>query len=165
MAMCVITPATSATASAAPIVIEGESLVPGATVTQGTASAQANCCGVSWSGGKQLFFRATAAGAEAGQASLSHAISLPAGQQLYDVTIVWTVAPDYGIARISFFGHTQEPRLYGYSPQVGLQTVDHGTVYFNGPTTFTLWVYSKEAASTGYYAGIDKIVITPVAGG
>jgi hypothetical protein len=134
--------------------VEAEQLLPAVAATA-PVEAQGNCCGVSWSGGGQLWFRPTSAGNH-----VTVAFTVPS-DGTYALSSVQTQAPDYGITTLGLDGTT-----------VGGQPVDGyhaGGVVITAPNDdgqrtltagrhlLTLTVTGKNAAATNYLAGLDYV--------
>lgn len=134
--------------------VEGESM----HVVSSTApvDVQGNCCGISWSGGAQLWFHAGKAG---DQAVLSFDVST-AGT--YDLSSVFTQARDYGIVTMAIDGNAVGSAFDGYhSPNVVVTgPIDEGQVNLSAGThTLTLTVTGKNASSTNYLVGLDYLAL------
>jgi hypothetical protein len=133
-------------------VFEAESLLPAVEATA-PADAQSNCCGIRWSGGAQVWFRASDA-----DQRFTVAFDVPKAGT-YDLSTVLTKAPDYGIHTLSVDGQRIGEPFDGYDPTgVSTQEVNYGTVQLDeGRHTLTLTVTGKNAASRGFFAGVDLI--------
>lgn len=139
--------------------IEGESLLP-ATSSTVDAVSQGNCCGVSWSGGAQLWLK----GAKTGDTA-TFAFSLPTAGS-YRIGAVLTKAVDYGIVQLSIDGAAAGAAFDGYQASgVGTQTVSLGTRQLAaGKHTLTMTLTGKNAAATNYLAGLDLLSFTAAGG-
>ncbi|MEV7268560.1 family 43 glycosylhydrolase [Micromonospora aurantiaca] len=139
-----------------PVRFEAESLaVVSATAPVG---AQTDCCGVSWSGGRQLWFR----GARAGDAVTLTLPSVPAGQ--YDLGAVLTRAGDYGTLRFAVDGVAVGQLFDGYAGAVQRTgAVPLGSVSLTAGThRLTVTVTGRSASSTGFFAGLDTVTLRRV---
>jgi hypothetical protein len=135
---------------------EAESLLP-ATDATAPVQAQDNCCGITWSGNRQLWFRAAKAGDR-------FTLAVPVAQAgRYDLSAVLTQAPDYGIVRFAVDGVTVGQLFDGYRSggvavtgpvQLGSATLTEGT------HRLTVTVPGRNPASAGWFAGIDTLSLT-----
>ncbi|GIF76060.1 family 43 glycosylhydrolase [Asanoa siamensis] len=137
--------------------LEAEALLP-AVSASAPVEAQPNCCGVAWSAGRQLWFRAVRAGDAV-------TVSLPAvtpGQ--YDLGAVLTRGPDYGHVRFAIDGVAVGQLFEGYAASVQRTgAVPLGSVSLAaGPHRLTVTVTGRHAASTGFFAGIDTVSLRRV---
>ncbi|WP_163506892.1 hypothetical protein [Fodinicola acaciae] len=147
-------PAAAATSTST----EGEALVPGATPFQATATVQS---GSIWSGGKQMLVKVDSGQT---QGMISNTISLPSpSAAAYHVTALLTTGPNYGVVELKFGGHGGN-YFDAYSPTTAVKTVEFTDVVVfpgsNSTTVLSVLVASKNAASSGYNAGLDKITMT-----
>ncbi|MEV0326997.1 family 43 glycosylhydrolase [Micromonospora echinospora] len=130
------------------------------TVTSSTApvEAQANCCGVAWSAGRQLWLRA----ARAGDSVTVTLPSVPAGQ--YDLGAMLTRAADYGTLRFAVDGVAVGQLFDGYAPTVRrVEAVPLGSASLTAGThRLTVTVTGRSASSTGFFAGLDTIALRRV---
>lgn len=133
-------------------VFEAESLLPPTEATA-DARAQNNCCGIRWSGDAQLWFLARSAGQH-----FTVAFDVP-NAGTYDLSSVFTKAPDYGIHTLSIDGQRVGEPFDGYDPAgVTTQRVNYGAIQLEeGRHTVTLTVTGKNANSRGFFAGVDLI--------
>ncbi len=139
--------------SGATVRLEAEDLeVLGATAPY---ERQGNCCGVSWSGGAQLWFRPPGADNE-----ITVAVEAPAAGE-YALGAVFTQAPDYGTVEVLVNGAVVGEPVDGYRPQgVGTLAVDLGTVELTeGQNEVTFRVTGRHASSTGFLAGVDYLTL------
>lgn len=135
---------------------EAESLLPATETTAGDAAvAQGNCCGASWSGAQQIWFQAHHAGSH-----FSVTFSVPQGGT-YDLSEMYTRARDYGVHTLAVDGSAVGAPVEGYSPDlIGDTTASFGPVTLTrGSHTFTWTVTGKNAASSGFFAGIDVVAL------
>lgn len=132
--------------------VEGESMLPADSSTA-PVQAQGNCCGVSWSGGAQLWFRAGAAGDTA-----TMSFSVPTSGS-YDLSAVLTQAIDYGIVELAVDGTTVGEPFDGFNQ--GVRTADPvslGSLDLDaGEHQLTLTVTGRNSAATGFLAGLDLL--------
>ncbi|WP_208875264.1 DUF2961 domain-containing protein [Streptomyces armeniacus] len=137
------------------LVHEAEDLLPPVSA-DAPVEAQANCCGVVWSGDAQLWFRATKADQQ-----VTVEFSVPR-DGTYDLATVLTKAPDYGNAAFGVDGEALGDAFRGYDPKVGkTDWVDLGNRKLaKGKHRLTLTVTGKDADATGYLAGLDAIRTT-----
>lgn len=132
--------------------IEAESLLP-AKDADAPVEAQGNCCGITWSGNAQLWFRPTAA---------NHHVTLDVTVPTtgtYDLSAVQTRAGDYGVNTLAVDG-TQVGEAYdAYDNGVALSApLSYGSVRLTaGHHDVTLTVTGKNASSSGYLAGVDYL--------
>ncbi|GAA1516635.1 hypothetical protein GCM10009827_034280 [Dactylosporangium maewongense] len=150
-------PAGPARAADAPVKLEAESLLPAVSATA-PVEAQPDCCGVTWSGGRQLWFRAARAGDTV-------TVTLPAvtpGQ--YDLGGALTRAADYGTLRFAVDGVAVGQLFDGYAPSVQRTgAVPLGSVALTAGThRFTVTVTGRAPASSGFFAGLDTITLQRV---
>ena len=132
---------------------EVEELLP---PTQSTAPAlrQGNCCGASWSGNEQVWFQADGAGD-----SFTVELQVPR-TGTYAVSALQSRAADYGITQLAIDGTATSGSFDGYGPPPGVTVAraDYGTVELTeGTHSVRFTVTGKNAASTGYFAGIDLL--------
>jgi hypothetical protein len=138
-------------------VLEAESLLPPIEATA-PVDAQSNCCGIRWSNGAQAWFRA-------GSANQHFTVAFDVAKAgTYDLSAVFTKAPDYGIHTLSIDGQRAGEPFDGYDPAgVSTQRVSYGALQLSeGRHTLTLTVTGKNAASRGYFAGVDLIELKSV---
>jgi hypothetical protein len=147
---------TSAPASATTgntLTLEGESLLP-AQQSSAPAVNQGNCCGVTWSNNAQIWFQADGAGD-----AFTVRFDVPQ-DGTYDLSAVYTQAIDYGITTLALDGETIGEPFDGYhAPNVVIAPpVDYGAVQLSaGEHTFTWTVTGRNAASRGFFAGVDVL--------
>jgi len=150
------TPSTQVSATTGDTVrLEAESLLPPLSSTA-PALAQGNCCGISWSGGAQLWFQ----GAKPGD-QVTVAFSVP-NTASYDLQTVQTKARDYGINTLAVDGKPVGTAFDAYnSPNVTVTPpIDEGQVALAaGRHTLTLTVTGKNPAAVGYFAGLDYLTL------
>lgn len=153
----------AAPAGGAPTWAEAETLTTSQPAGQNVAlGPQANCCGVSWSGGQQLVFQGTAA-----NQSFSVQFNAPTAGN-YEMAANLTTAPDYGIVTMAIDGKpvtiNGNAQFDGYTTSVATRYSDLGTAYLTkGTHTLTETVVGTNPATTGlrYMAGIDYLVYRP----
>jgi hypothetical protein len=131
---------------------EAESLLPPVEATA-PASSQSNCCGVRWSGDAQLWFPANRA-----DQRVTVAFEVPQAGT-YDLSAVFSKAPDYGIHTLSVDGEVVGEPFDGYAAGgVSTQEVGYGALPLSaGRHSLTVTVTGKNAEATGYFAGVDVI--------
>jgi hypothetical protein len=143
-------------AAETPVRVEAEQLLPAVSATA-PVQAQDNCCGVSWSAGQQLWFRAT----QPGDQVTVTLPAVPAGQ--YDLGAVLTQAPDYGMLRFAIDGVAIGQLFDGYADQVRRTgAVPLGSAMLSGSHQLTVTVTGRNPASTGFFAGLDTISLRRV---
>lgn len=132
--------------------IEAESLLPPVSATA-PAVVQGDCCGVSWSGGAQLWFQAAKAGDQ-----VTVAFTAPTtGSD--DLQVVQTKARDYGINAIAVDGKSVGSPFDAYNPTVAAPTDEGQLPLTAGRHTLTLTVTGKNPAAAGYLAGLDYLTL------
>ncbi|TDE09671.1 DUF2961 domain-containing protein [Jiangella asiatica] len=134
--------------------VEGESLLPAVSATA-PIEAQGNCCGVSWSGGAQLWFRADSAD---DAAVLSFDVPT-AGT--YDASAVLTQAADYGVVRLSVDGGLVGAAFDGYNDGVRVaDPVSLGSLTLSaGQHELALTLTGRNASATGFLVGLDQLLL------
>ncbi|MFC8731116.1 DUF2961 domain-containing protein [Luteimicrobium sp. NPDC057192] len=135
--------------------VEGESLLP-AVAADALVEAQGNCCGVTWSGDRQLWFH----GAKAGDA-VTLRLDVPRAGT-YDVSAVMTQAVDYAVAQVALDGKDLGDAVDNYRASgVGVTTRPLGSVQLSeGEHTLTLTAVGKNAKATSYMIGLDTVNLT-----
>ncbi|MBN1851148.1 MAG: DUF2961 domain-containing protein [Pirellulales bacterium] len=87
--------------------------------------------------------------------------SIPAGR--YEVALFVITSWDYGICRWSFGGVPRTEPIDGHTQTIGMKSVPAGQVTLpEGTKILTVEAVGKSGYSTGYYAGLDAIVLRPV---
>ncbi|MFG3556117.1 hypothetical protein ACGGAQ_17225 [Micromonospora sp. NPDC047557] len=147
------------------VTVEAESLVAGARIespakTAAAVGAQENCCDVTWSGDKQLFFTGLAPGDR-----VSVTVELPA-DALWRFSTRRTTSFDYANTIWQVDGVQLGGTFFGFTPNVVLQDfTDVGTVRLGpGRHTLTLVAVGKTQGFDRYFAGVDQIRFTEVTG-
>ncbi|WP_084022590.1 LamG-like jellyroll fold domain-containing protein [Amycolatopsis thermoflava] len=127
-----------------------------------TVGAQGNCCGLSWSGGKQLWFQGNAAGQ-----SFTLTLNAPTTAN-YDLAVNLTKAPDYGKLTFTLDGKSlglpSATPVDAYSSTVVTRYQSLGGAYLTAGThTLKITVAGSNPSSTGsrYMAGIDNVFLRP----
>ncbi|MEV4120127.1 hypothetical protein [Micromonospora sp. NPDC049645] len=145
------------------VTVEAESLVEGAVVESPRKSGavvgvQPNCCGVTWSGDKQLFFQGLAIGDQ-----VTVTVQIPA-DGTWRFAAVRTTSFDYANTVFAIDGDQVGGAFLGFTPTVGkTEFLDVGTVRLTkGPHRVTLLVVGKTQGTNGYFAGIDEIRFTEI---
>ncbi|MFF5180892.1 hypothetical protein ACFY2Q_22920 [Micromonospora sp. NPDC000316] len=150
-------------APAAPrvVTIEAESLVDAAVVESPRKSgavvvAQPNCCAVTWSGDKQLFFQGLAVGDQ-----VTVTVQIPA-DGTWRFAAVRTTSFDYANTVFVIDGNQVGGAFLGFTPKVQkTEFQDVGTVRLTkGPHQVTLLVVGKTQGTNRYFAGVDEIRFT-----
>jgi hypothetical protein len=143
-------------------VIEGEALVPTAFASAGSIEVQPmQGFGGQWSGGAQLFWRAPAPVNEPirNWPNLRLRFEVQVGQP-YELTLLHTVAPDYGKFRVFLDGKIVTD-VDGWAPQVDVrQRVLGEQVLAAGSHEMILTVFDRNPASQGWYVGVDALRLT-----
>lgn len=145
------------------VTVEAESLLDGATVESPRKSgakveAQPDCCGVTWSGGKQLFFQGLAIGDK-----VTVTVQIPA-DGTWRFAAVRTTSLDYANTVFAVDGNQVGGTFLGFTPTVRkTEFLDVGTVQLTkGPHQVTLLVVGKTQGTNRYYAGVDEIRFSEV---
>lgn len=145
------------------VTVEAESLVPGAAVQSPTGSgaqvvSQANCCGVTWSGDAQLWFRGRAVGDR-----VTLTVDVPA-DGTWQLATVRTTSFDYANTIFLVDGRQVGGVFFGFTPTVvRTDWIDVGEVRLTrGPHQVTLVAVSKTQATDLCYAGIDQFRFTRI---
>ena len=130
--------------------VEAESLLPPVDASA-PVEAQANCCGVSWSGGTQLWFRPDSA-----DQKVTVEFSVPA-DGTYELSAAQTRAPDYGITTLALDGDAIGDAVDGYDSKVAVpDPVGYGQHDLTaGKHRLTLTVTGKNDQASGFLAGVD----------
>lgn len=146
-----------AQATTGPVVIlEAESLLPPVEATA-PYTVQSNCCGVTWSDNRQVWFQAERPGDR-----YTLAFDVPRAGT-YDLTLVYTKAWDFGI-------HTQQldgaplggPYDHSVPSGVSVDRKSYGDVTLSaGRHQLTFTVTGKADTSPRYGFGLDSIELTP----
>jgi hypothetical protein len=149
----VFKPATPTT-----VELEAESFVgkPDTTVTTAagaTVVAQPNCCGVTWSADKQLFFLGKAAGD-----ALTVTFSVPKDGD-YTFSDIRTTSFDYANTSYTIDGAAVGHVFFGLSSTVKVTGwVNQGDIHLTkGSHKLTLLIVGKAQNTDRFYAGIDKL--------
>jgi hypothetical protein len=113
--------------------------------------------GHQWSGDTQLFFTPPAKGA-----FVTLELTVPEAGR-YELAVYYTKAVDYGIVQLHLDGKAIGQPFDGFNNGViPSGRIAYGTVELAaGKHPLKFEVTGKNAASTGYYAGIDCITLTP----
>ena len=114
--------------------------------------------GSEWSGNAQLFW----AGGQVGAVLDLEVDILEAGR--YQVRAEFTKAPDFGLLRTEVAGQPSALTFDAYSPQVlHSEPVELGIFQLApGPCRISFQIVGKHPQSSGFFAGIDRVLITPV---
>ena len=158
-AMCTVALFTteSIAQTTGPVVIEGEALLGAAQASDGQVVRQEMAgFGNGWGGNAQMFWGARQPGAK-----LQLSPNLPASG-LYEVRIIFTVAPDFGVAGIQLGGHDLAS-FDAYNSGVALREVVLGQLQLTaGSQPLQLRVTGKNELSAGYFLGIDRVEFYPL---
>jgi hypothetical protein len=143
-------------------IVAGDTLAATATGTNASlVGTQANCCGVTWHDGTQLFFNNTASGS-----TFTVALTVP-DSGTWQLGANMTTAPDFAQLRVDLDGSTNLGDTAGsafdaYTPIVSLKYLDLGTQSLTAGThTLTFTATGKNAAASAYRAGIDYVELNP----
>ncbi|HEX6682539.1 MAG TPA: hypothetical protein VF062_07065, partial [Candidatus Limnocylindrales bacterium] len=137
--------------------IEAEQLVPPVAATA-PYSVQTDCCGVLWSGGRQVWFQAAGVGD-----SLTLAFTVPRTGR-YNLTLLYTKAWDFGIQTRTLDG-VQLGGSYDHGIASGVSTdrQTHAGVQLSaGQHRMVFTATGKRPTSPRYGFGIDAILLDPV---
>jgi hypothetical protein len=136
--------------------VEAEQLISNAQATSGEVGRQnMTTFGSEWGLNSQLFWQVAEQGA---QLRLEPTV---ATSGRYEVFIVFTTAPDYGLFKASLDGKPAVS-INGYAAAVGRDRASIGTFDLPaGPHELLLVTRSKDPASTNYFVGIDRIEFKP----
>ena len=114
--------------------------------------------GAGWSGDRQLFWAARRPGA-------SLVLTVPVlADARYGIDLWLTRAPDYGRLTFRVDGESMTATFDGYAAQVEPgQPLRIGIAALRtGRHSITIRVSGRNRASTGYYAGIDRLALVPL---
>jgi len=132
---------------------EGESLLEGATASEGPVEQQD---GGAWSGNAQLFWRPQQQGQSL---ELSFEVA-QAGH--YDMLVLLTHSWDYGIAQLELDGKPLGRPIDLFNPSVVVNEHYLGPGMLQaGPHTLRVVNQGKAAVSKGYFFGLDGFLLTP----
>jgi hypothetical protein len=141
--------------------IEGESLVVKAKSDDARPSVQEITTKSipPVSNGRQLFLKL---GSEQSWATFSLPGDLKPGR--YAVTLCTLASWDYGRVQWSLDGQSLGAPVDGYAPSTARRVLDAGEVTLSaGPHELRVQVVGRDLKSTGFCAGLDAIVLRPVA--
>lgn len=145
-------------------VIEAEALLSRAKASAGSVAAQdMQGFGPQWSGGAQLFWRPPAPVDTPirNWPSLTLPLEVP-NDGLYSVTLDFTTAPDYGNV-VVFLRGAIVAEFLAYGPAVGRREMVLGRHQLKaGSNQLILTVFGKQAASSNFFVGLDRITARPV---
>jgi lysophospholipase L1-like esterase len=148
--------------------IAGNSLVSGATGANASLlGTQANCCGLTWDGGSQLWFQGTATG----QTFTVHFTVPGSGANTWQLGADLTTSFNYAEGEFELvppsgspvpLAGTQTMPWNGYAA-VSLKYLDLGTQVLTGGDTYGLMftVTGEDASSTGYQFGLNYLTLSP----
>ena len=152
-------PATPTVVRMLPRIVEIESLLPRMKASAGEPARQEMAgFGPGWGANAQLFWRPPppVEGPIRNYPHVRFSIDV-AEAGTYGVTLVHTQAPDYGNARV-FVRGTPRRDLAGYAPTVRTARVALGDIPLDaGVNEVVVTVLGKDAASTGFVVGLDRI--------
>jgi hypothetical protein len=138
------------------VIIEAESLVP---PTEATAPymTQSNCCGVTWSDDRQVWFQPNGPGDR-----YTLTFDVPRAGT-YDLTLVYTKAWDFGIHTQTLDGAPLGEAYDHSTPDgVSIDRQSYGGVSLSaGPHRLTFTVTGKVDTSPRYGFGLDAIELSP----
>lgn len=143
-------------------VIEGEALAPTALASAGSIEVQPmQGFGGQWGGGAQLFWRAPAPVNEPirnwPNLRLRFEVEV---EQPYELTLLHTVAPDYGKFRVFLDGKIVAD-VDGWAPQVDVRERALGEqVLAVRSHEMILTVFDRNPSSQGWYVGVDALRLT-----
>ena len=143
------------------LVLEGEGFVKAgrSQAAGGNISVQPmGAFGGGWSGGAQLFWSGGSTGAV-----LDLKVDIPQAGN-YSVELYLTRAPDYANLKLEVDRHPSTVTFNGYSPQVTPAGPMQGGrfVLQRGTRNVSFMIVGKDRLSKGYFAGIDRIVLTRI---
>jgi hypothetical protein len=134
--------------------VEAEMLVP-ASQTMQSAVEDMSPYGADWSGNKQLKLIAKGAGEKA-------ALSLPAIEKSYDVSLYYTIGPEYGNVDILYAGKkVGSIAAFNPIPMPGGRIILKKLTPSDKRIPLEFVVKGKHRLSSGYALGIDAFVLTP----
>ena len=146
--------------------VDGSSLAGSASGANASlVTTQANCCSITWRGGSQLWFKATASGQ-----TMTVPLTVPDSgtwQLGADMTVSYNYAQvkvdlDAGTSSAANLGGTSATPFDGYSSVVSTKYLDLGTRTLTaGQHTLTFTITGENASSTGYYMGLNFLTLSP----
>lgn len=147
----------------APDVFEAERLLAtGKILLRGGQAVAQDMAGFGsgWSNNAQLFWHGGAVGA-----TLDLLVDVPA-DGAWRVEIALTQAPDYGQLAFEVDQHPVAATFDGYAPRVaGPVGVSLGSFAMQrGPRAVSLKIIGRNAAASGWLAGVDRVVLQPDSG-
>ena len=121
------------------------------------ATVQGDCCGVTWSGGKQIWFQANGPGD-----TYTLTFTVPRTTR-YNLTLLYTKAWDFGIQTRTLDGVALGgPYDHGLPAGVALDRQTHAGIQLSaGQHQLTFTVTGKRATSPRYGFGLDAILLDP----
>ena len=143
---------------AVPSLLEFEELHSQVIVSAGSVDVQdMQGFGSQWSAGAQLFWRAPAPVhtplRDWPNLRVSPEVPKPGR---YRVSLVYTVAPDYGVVRVFVQGQPVRD-LDGYAPAVGVRRVQLGDFQLQGRIPLVFTVFDRAPPSQGHFVGLDRL--------
>jgi hypothetical protein len=147
-------------------VVEAESLTATARVTAGAVAVQdMRPFGTAWGGHAQLFWQPPPPQETPirNWPALTVLLDHP-GSGRFTLVLHYTVAPDYGTVKVLVDGKPAVD-VNGWASSVAVRRVQLGEVELTGkPHQLVFTVFGKDDASTGYFVGLDRFELIPVAG-
>ena len=146
------------------VVVECEALVDTAIVSAGPVDRQEmEPFGDGWGGAAQLFWRPPAPVEEPVRNYPNLRLRLTIGQAgTYRVTLVHTVAPDYGAVRVFVRGRPAG-ELNGYADKVEWRRFELGDFQLPaGTSELVFTVIGKDEAASDYFVGLDRLELRRV---
>ena len=142
-----------------PAVVEVESLLPHIVASAGPATPQAmGSFGPGWGGGAQVFWRPPAP-VDTPIRNWPNLRLYPTVSQAgrYRVSLVHTVAPDYGTVRVFLKGQPVKD-FDGYATSVMPRRLELGEFQLGaGSFELLFTVVTKNPSSSNYFVGLDRI--------
>ncbi|MHB8764939.1 MAG: hypothetical protein ACYDA8_11480 [Deferrisomatales bacterium] len=147
-----------------PFVVELESLLPRLEVSAGHPVRQEMAgFGPGWGADAQVFWRPPPP-VDAPRRRWPYLRAHPAVPEAgrYRVTLVHTVAPDFGTVRVLLEGRPVAD-FDGYGAKVAWRRLDLGELQLGaGPFELLFTVVAKNPASTAYCVGLDRLELQPL---
>jgi hypothetical protein len=136
---------------------EGESMLPAISASAPVSVQSMTAFGPGWSGGRQLWLRAAAPGASV---VLPFDVPVSGG---YSIAAALTQAADYGRVQLAIDGRPLGAVVDGFSPVVrSTGPRQLGDLALTaGRHTLTMTVVGRSQPSSGFFAGLDYLRLTP----
>ncbi len=110
------------------------------------------------SGGRLLFIRMRERGD-----SIALSLSPPKGEGRYALRVRLVTSWDYGIVQLKLNGKSLADPVDTFTPEIEAKLVDCGTVQLKGgENVLSLEMAGRNPKSSGYYAGIDALMLAPL---